>query len=304
MDRTAAIAAIKATMPNIDQTVLDGMTDDQLVALASNLPAASAPADAMMADAPATREELIAVLVSLGQDAAALEGMDDAALQAKWLELTGGQVSMSDAGGGASRGTVIAPAPVRPTPAGNGGRQPQKVTLQFAERQAQQTLARTQALNAKLTAEERKVADRLVELKRKEVSKFCEQLVGEGRIRPVDVAVYSLALMSMDDEKATHKFSESGKTEMVTPFIAKQRELLKLPVVIKFGEKLGGKPGQVDDSIETERVRRFAESDIMAPALKAAGKKPEQYVHSFSERRKKDPTYTAAKHGVPEEYCV
>lgn len=310
MDRTAAIAAIKAAMPNMDQVVLDGMSDEQLIALASNLPAPAAPVEtppmdtAMMADMPATREDLIAALVALGQDAAALEAMDDAGLQSLWMELTGGTASpptppetqLAETPRGTTGGGTRQPAP--------SGRQPQKVTLQFAERYAADTLRKAQATNAALAAANRQLATRQTEQKRQTIKAFTEQLVTEGRIRPVDVPAYTTALMYLDDTRPVHKFSDSatGRTTMASAFEAKKRELAKLPVVIHFGEKLAGGGSKPDASIETEKVRRFAESSIMATALKASGKKPENYVHAFSERLKKDPGFTAAQYGVPAEY--
>lgn len=314
MDRTAAIAAIKAAMPNMDQVILDGMSDEQLIALASNLPAPSALSapnpdaagdTAMMADMPATREDLIAAIVALGQDPAALEAMDDAGLQSLWMELTGGTEAVTPA---APPETALAETPRGTTGGGArqsapSGRQPQKVTLQFAERYAADTLRKAQATNAALSAANRQLATRQVEQKRQTVKAFTEQLVSEGRIRPVDVPAYTTALMCLDDTRPVHKFAENGRTTMVSAFEAKKRELAKLPVVIHFGEKIpGGAGGKPDASAETEKVRRFAESAPMADALKTTGKKPEQYVHAFTERLKKDPGFTAAKYGVPDEY--
>ena len=287
-------------MPNIDQAVLDGMTDDQLIALASNLPAAapdnggaggSADAASMMADVPQTRDDLIAALVALGEDQATLDTMTDDDLRNLWAQLTGADLSaMSDQSKGGANG-------------GGGGksaRQPSKVTLQFAERQAQASIQRVRTLNGKLAAEERKLVDRLTALKRQEVDKFCERLVTEGRIRPVDVDVYAAALMALADDKPTHKFSETAadgktvKTEMLTPFVAKMRELAKLPVIIKFGEKLGGQPGDGKTTAEQEvdKVRKF--SEMYGHQFK------KDLVAEFGELQEKNPKLTAKQYIGPD----
>lgn len=303
-------------MPNLDQAFLDGLSDDQLTMMVAALPGGgagatdplAAPADAMMADMPASREELIAALVALGQDPVAMEGMDDASLQAKWMELTGGQSSMSDT----PRGTVNSTATTatttqRPTGStGSTGRQPSKVTLQFAERDA------AQIRRMRIEAERERNADKaardkqLLDAKKEVVSTFCERLVSKGNLLPVHVESVARGLITLDNVNATHNFSEGGKTEKVTPFEAEKRRLLAAKPIIRFGEKIQGAGGdpKSDQAAEVEKVRRFSETTLMQDALKSAGKKPSDYVHSFSERIKKDPEFTAAKYGVPEEYAA
>jgi|GEM_PF-3821325 len=94
MDRTALMTAIQEAMPGIAQSTLDGMSDDALADLAKNIPMptpeaapAAAPAAPSGMFADMSREDMVAALTDLGEDAASLEEMSDEELQALLDEL-------------------------------------------------------------------------------------------------------------------------------------------------------------------------------------------------------------------------
>lgn len=103
-------------------------------------------------------------------------------------------------------------------------------------------------------------------------------------------------LLRMDDKAVVHKFKEGGKVRDMTELdIAIEKIKREKPV--KFGERLtAGK--KADGSEEVEKVAEFYGRPEMADALKAAGKKPSDYVQRFSELHKKNPTITAVEFGV------
>lgn len=331
MDRAALIQKLLAAMPTLAQTVIDTMTDEQLSAMVAALPAPVAPVvepPMMMADLP--REDMIADLVAAGQDPAVLEAKTDEELKALYDEMIGTATTYAEmtrdemiaqltaegkdpqtlaalsdeelkamiepsaapmAEIGAKR---VPPQQPRQQPRPN----PKKVTLQYAE----QTFAEAAKLRREIAVERLKLAKQRRENKRNAAEAFCERLVLAGQIRPVDVPAYTAVLVACDDQKPAVKFSDNGKTEFLSAFEAKKRTLAKLPVVLHFGEKIKSGIGS-DESAETNKVRRFAESDILRPALAASGKKPASYVDTFVAARKKNPELTAAAFGVPAEYC-
>lgn len=270
MDRTAAIAAIKAGMPGIDQGMLDSMTDEQLLAIASNLPPMAEPV-AEYADMPATKEELIASLTAMGQDATALATMGEEDLKALWKQLKEGATPMSDANRTQTAGTTAATStgttPVRNQQTQSGvipNAQPQSVTLKYAEadRQAQKALDLANATITRLEAENKKAADRARAQKLQDAEKFCETLIADphgARILPTDKPLFVEMLMNRDDSSATHKFSDGGKDTMITPFEALKRDLAKRPVAVVFGEKIKG-TGATDTNEELNKVIKFAEA--------------------------------------------
>lgn len=342
MDRATLVQQLLAAMPGLDQSVIDTMTDDQINALVAAAPKSAEPAPtepvAAMADVP--REDMIADLVAAGQDPAQLQVMSDDDLKqlydsmigttadngaAQYADMTRDEMiaqltsegedptelaAMTDEELAAMCQPAAPMAEINP-PARRAGssmptrtapqrQQPKKVTLQFAEQRRSSIAA--QALNREVAVERAKLAKNRRENKRMAAESFCEKLVHNGQIRPVDVPAYVTTLMQCDDQRAAVKFSEAGKTEILTSFEAKKRELLKMPQVIHFGEKIKSATGG-EEAAEVNKVRRFAESDIMREGFRATGKTPAQYVHTFTEARKKNPELTAAKFGVPAEYC-
>jgi hypothetical protein len=224
---------------------------------------------------------MIQELVAKGQDATALDGMSDSDIQALYAQVTGKQFKE--------------PRPVSdPTPAQNA----------FAEEKA--AIAKTKAeydrINTELRAETKRAREQRDAARKDSVHAFCDKLVHEGRLLPAQRAEVEESLLAADDVDPCHKFKDGAPGGQGTAFEKKRRAFAAWPVVVKFGEKVkaGGAAG--DEAAELAKVQTFAEAHTAA--LKAAGKTPAAYVHTFTEARKKDPTLTARKFGVPAEFCA
>lgn len=316
MDRASLSA--QALAAGIAQEVIDTMTDDQLAAVCKALPAPAAPAAPVdpavsMADMP--REDLISELVANGEDPAALEAKSDDELQAMYDALIGaGQ--MADM----TREEMIAKlVEGGADPASLEGKTDDELAALLATPESAETpavpmserrkaqafaevsriAAKARTVNLELDRERAKLKARQRQAKRQEATAFCERLVTQGRIRPVDKANYVQLLLTLNDEKHTHRFSEGGKVKVLTAYEAKKRELATLPVVINFGEKLQSKTTTTEG--EVQKVKSFAE--MHANAIKASGKTKEQFIHSFTEARKKKPELTAVEFGIPADFA-
>jgi hypothetical protein len=336
MNRDQLVAAVKAAMPNLDQATIDQMTDEMLQALVNNLPGGAAPAAPMATMADMPREDLISELTALGQDPATLEPMTDDQLQQMYDELTETEEIEPAAAPMAdgetppmTREEMIAalvaqgqdPAalqsktddelkamlqPAAPMSDANKPK-PKPVALRTAARPAvsvnafaEKTLRESKRLLATVRKEQAKVEAEKKKVKKEQVQAFCERLVSEGRLTPAMRETFEFQLLHADDQRV-QRFSENGKAVETTEFERLKRQFASMPKLVHFGEKIKGN-GSSSDETEVAAVRRFAE--VQADALKKAGKSPEAYVAKFSELRKKDPTLTAAKFGVPAEYRV
>lgn len=274
VDRAQLEATLKGLFPGI--TDWSAFDDNQLVMLAlgatAPAPAADKPADATaMADRPA----MISDLVAAGEDAAKLEAMTDEELKALHDTLTGATPMSEKAKEEATKMSESVKA----------------------------SLANNTRLNAQLDAANKRTAERLKAAKEADVTAFCDRMVKEGRLLPAQRDKIERDLKAADDVSPTHKFAEGDRTVSVTDYERDRREIAAWPVVMKFGEKLPGATSkETDEARETAAVQRFAETQ--ADALKAAGRTPAQHVHKFTELRKKDPTLTAQRYGVPAEYCA
>lgn len=286
MDRTAAYAAIKACMPGLSQATLDALSDDQVNELVANLPKpapAPAPAPTPMGDpvpgvvpAAPSRDDMIAALVAKGGDQAALAAMSDADLLAAYQQAV---TTMAD------------PAPCDdPTK-----KKPVEVsTMSETEKQAAASLKRIQNMEAAASAREKAAADREKKAKTADAEAFCERLVGQGRLLPFQRADYVTILTGLDDTQATHKFSENGKTETLTAFEAKKRELERRPVMVKFGEKIPGGTGDAKANADAEvsKVEKFCE--IHGSALRNAGSDPSKIVETAKKMAKSNSEFKAS----------
>lgn len=328
MDRTQLLTAVQAAMPGIAQATLDAMTDDQLADLVKNLPApATPPADVAMADP----QQMIDALVAAGQDPAAVQALDPAALEAAYAQLNpdaaGDVATMGDpavmtreeliaelTAAGQDPATLdaltdddlkkmyaelglgsVAAAPVdaaAPAPVAMGERG-----------RRGHPLANVARLNAFAELQHRQLRRRAAQMQRDDAVRFCEQLCREGRILPAQKSDYLTLLTRLDDTRPVVRFSEGGRTTTRTAYEAKKAELSRRAPVVRFGEKVpgAGPAAATTDAAEVRKVERFAE--VHAAALKAAGQTPQVFVHRFSEARKKDPSLTARKYGVPAEFC-
>lgn len=146
---------------------------------------------------------------------------------------------------------------------------------------------------------------RAVRIERRQAKKadaeaFCDRLVIEGRITRAQVQTLALpALLPLDNLRRVHKFTDGGQTRSLSAYELKKRQLAAMPVVVRFGEKLGGSGGAAapaDGAAEVAKVRQFAET-LSEGVLKAGNyKSREQFVERFSELRKKDSSLTAQKY--------
>jgi hypothetical protein len=283
MTREDLIAELSAA--GEDPAALQAMTDDDLRALFVEMGLddesepgepgetadAGGTAQTMGDPATMTRDELIAELVALGEDPAALEAMTDDDLRARYAAITAAP---------AADPAAAAPPPVA---AMSDARRSSLMT--YAEQAIRTTLANTLRHNARM--------------KKERIAKFCEQLVKDGKILPRDVGFYTLALGKMSDTQPVHAFTEAGKARKGTELDKVMADLAGRTPVVRFAERLPSTPKEAKGR-EERAVRRFA--DTQAGSLTAGGSSPEQYVQAFCEMRKKRPTLTAAEYGVPAEY--
>ena len=259
MDRAAAIAAIMAAMPGIQQPTLDAMSDDMLADLAKNLPAAPATPATPMSDSPAmTRDEMIAKLAATGQDPTMLATKTDDELKA-----------------------MCNPAP---TPAATPMSDKAKAADKFAEETV--TLAKRARDKAAAT---------LASLQKQDAEKFCEQLVRGGRLLPVQKPRILADLIAQDDTHAVHKFTENGSTTNLTAFEKAKREYAAWPVVVKFGEKVpSGDPAdaKAKATAEVRKVEKFCE--MHGATIKAHGTDPARMVATAKKLAETNPDFQAA----------
>lgn len=284
-----------------DQATVEALPEEELAALYEEI--MSEPPEggeggggevAEMGDpAMMAREELIAELVAAGQDAAALEAMPDEDLKALY-----GQVV-----GGATATAAAAPAPV----AAMGERTVRNRQLaRFSERDMRRAVNVAKPLEAAANRLYRQVLRQEAQLKSRDAHQFCETLVKNGQVTPAMAKTVVLPLLlSMDSVNEVHKYSENGKTRVVSAYERKKAELTKLPRVVHFGERFP----ETDDS--TQNIEQFGEgeerkvihfAEVHERAL-SHGSGKAKYVQVFRELRKKNPRLTAKEYGVPDEFC-
>jgi hypothetical protein len=327
VDDAALKAAIKAAMPQLSDDFLAGLSPDRLAELAKSLPTApAAPAAAVtpMADgAGMSHDQLVQALTDLGQDPSSLAGMDDAALQGLYSQLTSATTFADDAnavnmdrdslitalaGAGQDVTTLqglsdddlramytqilgsqpAAAAVPAVTPMSEPGRRrptapARPMPLVHA---AAKKAAQTLAFAERVN---RRLAVRENALKLQRVDAFCEEEVRAGRMLPAQVGDYKALLGRLDDVHTVHRFSENGQTRMLSALDLKMAELRKRAPIVRFGEK--HKTVAPVGADEEAKVREFAE--VHAKAIRQTGKTPEQFVQVFSELRKKKPELTA-----------
>lgn len=272
VDRGMLEEKLKPMFPGVSDW--SGFDDTQLTVLALGTTAAPAPPEGdPTALADFDRAKAIADLVAAGEDAAMMEAKSDDELKAMHSTLTGTQYKDKP---------VATP---NPTPA---------VAAAFAEQQA--TLTRLKAATAESEAAAKRATERAKQARKEDVASFCDRLVREGRLIPADREIFEPQLIEANDVEPCHKFAD----DTVTAYEKLRRQLAARPVIVKFGEKIVDSKDR--GASEEKKVQAFAEAN--AEAIKRTGKSPEQFVHAFSEVRKKDPSMTARKYGIPAEYCA
>lgn len=211
----------------------------------------------------AERDELIAKLVALGEDATQLQALSDADLAQLYASKT--KSSGDEAMRQFSELT----------------KQSQKLITELnTELTRIRTFSEEQAKNHKLTTVRTELAD----------------LVRSGRVTPGerDGMVQEL-LEASDEPSAIRKFSENGREFHETPFTSKLRRLKARPVVAGFVPKLDQDPNLNlggSNTVDERKavVRRFAEQN--ADALRAAGYTPDTKVKQFERLLEKNPDLT------------
>lgn len=284
---------IQAALVGVDAATLDGLSDMQLMGLALGCPpvvdagsGGGGTDTSNLADYP-DRATMIQELVAGGEDATMLEGLTDTDLQAKYAAKAGKQFK--------EKTPVVTPTET-----------PAAIVKAFAEQKAalDVQLAESKRINAEMQAANKRAQEKLAAARETEVHAFVDQLVKDAKIVPAQKPTIIRNLLKANDSDPCHSFAEGGKEVKVTEYERDKREMAAWPAdPHRFGEKIrGGGTGSTDEAIELAKVQAFA--DANAAALKAAGKTPASFCHSFAEARKKDPSLTASKFGVPAEYCA
>lgn len=267
MDRATMIAEMVAA--GVPQAELDMLDEAGLQAKYAEWNAtqgaAATPADAAVAafadPATMSREELIAELVSAGQDAAALESMSDDDLKKMYADLGLG---------------AVAETPAEPAVA---------AMSEAAKRQLRQI-----AQTAKFAEQYgRQMRSQFHEAKRLRVNAFCEQLVREGRLLPAQVNDYRGLLLGLNADKPVHNFSDGGRVVRGSALDRKMAELKARAPIVRFGEKVAG-GGMGDTTTHAAAVRKAeAHADtIPDTAWKLTSFKSRAgFVSAFSERAAK-----------------
>jgi hypothetical protein len=255
--RDAAVGAIKASHPDLSDDFLASLSDEQLAMLAAADTTGGASGggegEAQMQDMP-SREQMIADLVALGEDQAALEAMTDEDLMRLWQEKKGATMAEPN------RASTAVPAPlevddeVEPRGAVLPRRAPKKVTTtqQFSEADLERIVTRVanriiaplrqdvQRQRAVHQAREREERHGLIRT-------FCERLVKEGRLSPAQV--------------------ENGKDGKPVGPVAKA--LHAADAVRKFSDGKTALQLQME-ALEALPARRFSEQ-VQDPVTNAAG---------------------------------
>lgn len=340
--RQDQIEQILAAMPNLGMPTLEGMTDDQLADLAKNLPPVQPPDPIMtdpmmsqgvmpgmggmpqpgvpaMGETTLTRDEMIAELSAMGQDPAALQGMDDAALTNLYAQMTAGgsgMAPMADGEGLTTEEMIAELVDLGQEADDLAEMTPEEIAALYAEMTAAPAEApaeevaamserrRSQArANRYATMSERVARANLGrtlaqhhQIKRQEAETFCDRLTQEGRMLPAQRDIFLGFLMSKDHLNRVVKFSDGKQTLTLTAFEVEKRKLARQPVVVRFAERVAAAKkadaAKGGPTREIKAVARWAEQH--ASALATTGKTPQQYVEKFSEMVKKNPSITAA----------
>lgn len=266
MDRATMIAEMVAA--GVPQAELDMLDDAGLQAKYAEWKATQGAANpdaagdvATMGDAATmSREEIIAELVTAGQDAANLETMSDDDLKKLYTDL----------GLGATAETPAAAAPAV-SPMSERDRRKVREAVAFSEQAVKQ-------LRAQLHAN-----------KVQRVNTFCEQMVAAGKIIPAQKADYTALLLSLDDTKPVHKFSDGGRTVSGSALARKMAEIKARAAIVRFGEKVPG-GGSADQTTHAAAVRKAeAHADAIPEATwkLTSFKSRGGFVSAFSERAAK-----------------
>lgn len=279
MDRAGMIAEMvaagqpQAELEMLDDAALKAKYDAWKGAAAA--PPAAGPVTTMGDPATMPREELVAALTGAGQDPVALEAMTDDELKKMYTDL--------------GLGADAPPADVAAVAAMGDNCKPHT----FAERKAVAHLARVTKYAEQAAAQLRR---QMAATKKTKVSQFCEQMVREGRILPAQKGDYLSLLSFLNDEAPVAKFSENGRTLMVTALDRKMKELAARSPVVRLGEGVPaghafGLPAAGSAQAEVKKVERFCEA--RGDWLRRQNQNPKEFVELAKKMADRDPNFTA-----------
>jgi hypothetical protein len=323
MTREEMKAKIVKAMPKILMPTLNAMSDDQLADLCKNLPnvdqsvqpSGDPPVQQMgEGDMNPTKDEMIAALTEAGADPAALAAMPEADIAAMFQQLQGaGQEPAQPMADPAemSREELMAELTAMGVPPedleGQSDEDLREILVEMigsepaeaVPAQPVQTAGERQHMSyseaANFYAKRRYQVEKLAfrKMQKSDAEAFCERLIREGRLLPAQRPLVMDHLMKSDNVKP-QTFSENGKTIRLTPYERLKAQYARGPVLLKFSERVGGRPSGAKATTEQEVaiVRRFAEAN--ENAVKKQGKTVSQFVECFSEMTKKKPEITAA----------
>ncbi len=302
MDRNAAMAAIKAAMPNISQATLDALSDDKLKDWVANLPTAAPatptpaapmgdkwtrglPSNGMSGvkaggkvkyagegDPTPSRNDMTSAMVAKGQDPNTLAAMSDDDLKTAYSECMADEPKEPDADDPTKK----------PVPTAN---------MSEIEKKAKDSLDRTVAIECEAGRKLAAATKREKDVRKKDAETFCEGLVKAGKLLPHQKADYVTILTPLNDTLAIHKFAENGKTETLTAFELKKKELERRPKVVVFGEKIAGGGTQPQDTKATaiEKAKEHAATVPEAAWKQTSFGSSAGYVQKFGEIFDKSP---------------
>ena len=276
-----------------DPADLDGLSDEDLQALYEELSDNgddSGNAVTSMGD-PSTmsHEELVQELTAAGQDPTTLDGMSDEDLKALYAQLLGGGTTTAAAAPAPADTSGTSAMSDRQRRQSAGKPKPQKKTS-FADLEARRAMTRIQKLNRFAELNYKRTVRNNNDQKKRDAHSFCDQLVREGRISVAQKTAMMLPLLlKLDDLNPVHAFSENGSTRKLTAYELKKKELAKLPVITKYGEKLvlDPKDAKTAASAEVNKVEKFVE--LNRSHILSVGGDPNAMVALAKKHAEKDP---------------
>ena len=321
MDRAALIKVIQAACPGMSQATIETNTDDALKEWVANLPKPQPQPTNPTGTAGMDRATMIAEMVAAGVPQAELDMLDDAGLQAKYAEwkATQGAANPDAAGDVATMGDAAAMSreeliaelvgaqqdaaaletmsdddlrklytdlglgTTAETPAAPTG------TVAAMSERARRDAAAIARIRADAEVGARQLRQQLHANRVQRVNAFCEQMVAAGKLLPAHVGDYKSLLLSLDDTKPVHKFSDGGRTVSGSALARKMAEIKARAAIVRFGEKVPG-GGSADQTTHAAAVRKAeAHADAIPEATwkLTSFKSRGGFVSAFSERAAK-----------------
>jgi hypothetical protein len=378
VDRSQLTAAAKAALPDLSSAFLDALSDDRLAELVQGVPTPQPPAQPAAAPGMGTpaappglpgltaqpvtgalpptptadpysqefadmsREELIAALTEMGQDAAELEAMPDEELQALYEELQaeggegggeGGEVETMGDPATMTREELIAElAAAGQDPAGLEAKSDDELRAMYAEVVGGSTASAPAAPAAPVVPMSERT--RRAPSVRREAKNLLNNLRSANKFAEREIRrIKAVAATNKrrDAEAFCDRLVREGKAtpaqvkttvlplllfcddcHQVHNFTENGRTRRLSAYELKKAE-LSRLPkvihfgerldgDKAGGEDEVRKVERFA--DVNRHALRAGGyRDPAAYVAKFSELKKKKPSLTAKEFGIPAEYC-